>query len=180
MKNKFCQSAMAIALGLFATGSVYAATQGSLGATSTGTLNITATVNNLVQITNLNDIDLGTFTGTGNLTGNDTLCIYRNGSGTYQITATGSGTGSAFTVTDGSNTLPYTVDYTSDLLGTPTTTTMSTGSALTGQAGVDSASTTCAGGGDNAQVDITISNADLTSAPAGAYSGTLTLVVAPE
>ncbi|MCW9015528.1 MAG: hypothetical protein OQJ89_01045, partial [Kangiellaceae bacterium] len=61
------------ALGV-ASSSVMAATQGTLGTTSTGTLDITLDIDNLMRVSNLDDINLGTYAGAGNLTGSDAFC----------------------------------------------------------------------------------------------------------
>jgi len=164
-----------VALGLL-SGSVIAATQGTLGATSTGDLTITLDIANLVRVSNLNDINLGTFAGGGGgLAGTDTFCVYRNGAGNYNINMTGDGTANAFTLANGANTVPYTVDF----VNGATTTAMNTGTGLAGQTGANTVSDTCAGV-DNVSVNISVSNADLSSSPAGTYSGVLTMVVAPE
>lgn len=165
------------ALGLI-SGSVMAATQGSLGTDSTGTLDITVDINDLVQVSNLTDLVLGTFNGGGaDLSDSDTFCVYRNGAGTFDITMTGDGGSSAFTLTDGTNTVPYAVDFTN--IPAASTTAMTTNVALGGQANANTSSTTC-GGTDNVSVTVTVASGDLASAPAGTYGGTLTMVVAPE
>ncbi len=156
---------------------VMAATQGSLDTTSTGDLLIELDIDDLVRVNNLNDIDLGTFTGAaGDLSGSDNFCIYRNGTGNYNITMTGSGTASAFTLTDGSNTLPYSVSFTNGSANAITS-----GNSLAAQAGAFTANDNCNSGvNDNVSVSVTVANSDLSSVPAGSYSGTLTMVVAPE
>ena len=161
------------ALGV-ASSSVMAATQGTLGTTSTGTLDITLDIDNLMRVSNLDDINLGTYAGAGNLTGSDSFCVYRNGAGNYAITMTGSGAANAFTLANGGNTLPYTVEFVNG-----GNNAMTTGAALTGQAGANTTSDTC-GGTDNVSVNVAVDNADLAAAPAGNYTGTLTIVVAPE
>jgi hypothetical protein len=83
------------AVATLAAGNAFAATQGDLGPTSEGSLNITLTIDALVQISALDDIALGPYTGGGNLTGADNLCVYSNNGG-YDITATGNGNGGAF------------------------------------------------------------------------------------
>ncbi len=164
-----------IAFGL-ASSAAMGVTQGLLGPTSTGDLIITLDIDDLVRINNLNDINLGTFGGgAGNLTGSDAFCVYRNGAGNYNINMTGSGTASAFTLASGGNTVPYSVDF----VNGATTTAMATGTALTGQTGANTTSETC-GGADNVSINVAVANADLVAAPAGTYTGTLTMVVAPE
>ena len=166
---------------LFALGmtsaAVMAATQGDLDTTSTGDLLITLDIDSLVRVNNLDDIDLGTFAGgAGDLTGSDNFCIYRNGAGNFNITMTGSGAGSAFELTDGANTLPFSVSFNNGGANAMTAST-----PLAGQAGAFTANDTCdSGASDNVSVDVTVANGDLASVPAGTYSGTLTMVVAPE
>lgn len=158
-------------------GSALAATQGAVGSTSTGSVTITATVPNLVRITNLDDIALGSWSGTGDLAGGDNVCVWST-TRRYRITATGSGAGGAFTLSDGgTNTVAYSVQW-ADSSGATSGSAMTSGTALTGQNSTTT-STTC-GGGTNATLLVRILEAALQSAPAAAYTGTLTLVVAPE
>lgn len=152
----------------------FAATDGVPGFSSTGTLDISISVDDEVRISNLSDIILGTFAGT-DATGTSDACIYRNSATTYQITASGNGTANAFTLTDGTGTVGYSVTY-ADASATPVS--MSSGIALTGQDGADS-DVDCAGTGDNAEIGVTVTAADAAALPAGNYAGTLTLVVAP-
>jgi len=169
------------ALGLI-SGSVMAATQGSLGTNSTGTLDITVDINDLVRVSNLDDLDLGIFNGgSSDLSATDTFCVYRNGAGTFDIVMSGNGSSSAFTLTDGTNTIPYSVDFTN--IPAATTTSMTTNILVSGQQNANTSSTTCSGAGDsdNVSVTVTVANNDLAAAPAGInYAGTLTIVVSPE
>jgi hypothetical protein len=85
------RKALAVAaVATFAAGNAFAATPGTLGPTSQGTLEITLTIDPLVQISALDDIALGTYVGLGDMTGADDLCVYSNNGG-YDITATGTG-----------------------------------------------------------------------------------------
>ena len=173
IKSFFTRTAIAtLILGM---PTAFAATDGSLGATSTGDLLITATIPGLIQISNLDDISLGTYTGSGGLSGSDTVCVYRNGASTYDVTATTSGAGTgSFVLTDGSNNIAYTVTY-DDGNGA---TTMTYGTALTNRQNASTTSTSC-GGSTNATVAVSVADADLQGKPAGTYSSTLVLVVAP-
>ncbi|MGI9324759.1 MAG: hypothetical protein ACR2PZ_06035 [Pseudomonadales bacterium] len=177
MSFSLSKIAKGLALGGFAAAmatSAIAATQGTPGFTSTGSLVITVDVNDEVRISSLADINLGPFAGV-DMTGSSPACIYRNGiPTTYQITGTGSGAANAFTLTDGTNTVPYSVDYT-DLNGTNA---LTTGSALLAQDGADN-DVNCANTGDNGSIDVTVTAVDAAALPAAAYTGTLTLVVAP-
>ena len=153
----------------------FAANQGTTGATSEGDLTINLTVLDEVRISGLEDITLGTFAGL-DLTGSSAACVYRSGTGDYEITAEGDGAANAFTLSDGTNTVAYTVDY-DDGTGASA---MTSGTALTGQTGGDPGSDTCATTGDNGTIDVEILATDMASLPAGAYTGVLTLTVAPE
>ncbi len=154
----------------------FAATDGVPGFSSTGTLDISISVDDEVRISNLDDIILGTFAGTDS-TGTSPACIYRNSATTYQITASGDGTANAFTLSagPGAGTVDYSVTYAD--AATPAV-SMSSGIALTGQDGADN-DVDCANTGDNALISVTVAAADAAALPAGNYAGTLTLVVAP-
>jgi len=148
----------------------FAANDGVVGPTSTGDLNIELTILDEVRISNLSDIVLGTFAG-ADLSGNSGACVFRSGTGNYEITADGSGAGGAFELSDGTNSVPYTVTY-DDGTGAAA---LTSGSALT------PASDTCATiAGDNGSIDVNVLATDMASLPAGAYNGLLTLTVAPE
>ena len=169
---------LAAALSVSAVGGVaFAATQGSLGSTSTGTSSLSATVTDLVQIKDIQDISInGTDTSLPK-TGTGTACVYSNAtSNAYKITATSANSsgGGAFTVQSGSNTMDYTLQW-SGKGGSPITLTSGTQSA-TVFTGNDSA--TCASG-DLSTANVSIPAATWTTSPAGDYADTLTLVVAP-
>lgn len=152
-----------------------AATDGAVGFNSTGTVDISLSVNDEVRISNLADIDLGIFAGADAI-GSTDACVYRNGTGAYRITATGSGAGGAFSLTDGTNSVAYTVEY-DDGTGALA---LGSSTPLIGRTGADPASATCATTGNNATVTTTVTAADGAALPAGTYTGTLTLLVAPE
>jgi hypothetical protein len=166
------------AVATFAAGNAFAASDGTLGATSQGTLDITLTIDPLVQISALDDIALGPYVGAGDETGTDDLCVYSNNGG-YDITATGNGSGGqAFELTGTSSAvIPYTVEWATSA-GAGTGTALTTGVTLAGQGGTFS--TPDCGGVDNAQVIVTVADADLAAAPSDSYTGVLTLLVAPQ
>ncbi len=114
--------------------------------------------------------------GRSDLTGSDNVCVYSNNGG-FNITATGSGAGNAFTLAGGGTTVPYAVEW-ANTSGALSGTGMTSGTPLNSQtatfAGPD------CGGGTNTTVLINVSQVDLGDAPAAAYSGVLTLLVAPQ
>jgi len=164
------------AVATLAAGNAFAATQGILGATSEGSLEITLTIEPLVQISALNDIALGTYAGGGNMSGADDLCVYSN-TGGYEITATGNGAGGAFELIGTAVNLPYTVQWATSA-GAGSGNAMTAGAPLGGQGGTFT--TPDCGASDNAQVIVAVDSTDLASAPTGNYTGVLTLLVAPQ
>ncbi|MFK8017028.1 MAG: hypothetical protein AB8G17_16515 [Gammaproteobacteria bacterium] len=163
--------AATLGLGLGAS----AAVDGSVGFNSTGSVDISLTVNDEVRISNLTDINLGVFGGADAI-GSSDACVYRNGTGAYRITASGSGAGGAFSLTDGTNSVGYAVEF-DDGTGAVA---MGASTPMIGRTGADATSATCATTGNNATVTTTVTATDAASLPAGTYTGTLTLLVAPE
>ncbi len=143
--------------------------------TYSDTVDIALTIPDLVQVSGLNDINLGTWDGIGNQSNSEDICVYRNSSGSYAITFTGSGGGNAFVLTNVGVDLAYSVTY----FDGSTTVSASTGIALTGRTGHNQSSTICSGG-TNATIAVSILENIIRSAPPAVYSGTLTMLVSPE
>ena len=176
MFNKsICKSITGIVVTAFIglNGSVFAATDGTVGTSSSGTTDITLTIPDLIKVSGMTDIALGTWSGSGAKTGSDSICVYDNSGGLYNATFTGNGTASAFTIVNGGNIIPYTVTY-DDGAGVDAVTK---GVPL-GCAGAHQTSFTC-GGGTNGTIAISIAEADMAAKVAAVYSGTLTILVAP-
>lgn len=162
---------IALASFLTASGGVLAAEQGTLGETSTGKLDVLVDIADRVQISGLNDIDLGTYTGTGDLVGDDSFCVYRNGTGAYKVTVSSENAdGGTFRVSNGTDHIAYSVKYND-------TENLTSGQELsaTGHA----TSVTC-GGSDNATLEVRMLEAALQAAPTGDFSDTITLYVQAE
>ncbi len=172
MNFKLQQLGQGIALAslLAAAGTTYGATQGSLGAESTGSLDVTVTIEERVQISGLNDIALGTYSGAGDLSGSDDFCVYRNGTGFYtlEVGSQNPATSGAFRLTNGTAFIPYSVSVN----GT---------SLLHGEnvEGTGHASSVTCGSSTNASLAVEVLASDLQAAPSGAYADTITLVVSP-
>lgn len=171
-------------------GTTLAATQGATQpGSSTGTLDVTVTTGLVARVSGLNDINLGTWSGSGDLSGSDNLCIGRSGvglfaNGAYRIRLDGDGSPSdinAFTLTNGTHLLNYNVAFND---GTGTGGTPVTGGVmLNGQTGFGfwqflNVLFGCAV--DNANIEVTIAASELQSVPGGNYTGTLTVVLIPE
>ncbi len=126
----------------------------------------------MIRISDLNDIPLGTFDGVNDLIASDDICVYRNSvAATYTMTASGSG--GSFDVDNGIDVIPYQVEY-DDSNGF----VILTDSAPTVMANADSALLDC-GGTPVATLRITTLATDMSGASPGLYTDTLTLTVAP-
>ena len=103
------------AIAFAATGSAAAAvtpTQGSLGATSQGQVGISATIPQRVQISGLADFSFGTLDPATAASTPENVCVWSNtATKGYSITATGSGATNAFTLSNGTTTLAYGVQW---------------------------------------------------------------------
>ena len=127
-----------------------------------------------------------TFNTISDLTSDSSLaedvCVYSNSpTNGYRVTATGSGSGGAFTLApvSGTNTLAYEVQWKAQA-GAPSGTQLTAGSPLTGL--VSSATQQACNNGPaaSASLIVLLRAAALSSATAGTYSGSLTLLIAPE
>jgi hypothetical protein len=170
-------------LGLVAT--AQAATQGSPGSTSTGTVVINASVLARVNISNLSDLtfadaDLGPAIAAGTTAQKtENVCVWSNNADrSYFITASGSGAANAFTLASATNpVVPYAVAWNQ-------TTGQTTGTALTTATKstkfISNALLTTCAGGTSASLIVSITGSDASGMLAGAaYTGTLTLLVTP-
>ncbi len=166
--------------------SLDAATQGSQGVTSTGTIENTVVVGRQIWIRSLRDFNFGNWNlGDGTLSDNDNVCIGKNDFfGPYAIRAAGNGDGfdpAAFTLSNGVDQIYYNV-YWNDANGTGGNQQLTPGLILHGQTGSAfvfflNVIGLCI---TNANVEIEIPDTELSSAAGGVYSGTLTLLVIPD
>lgn len=111
MKMKTLAKAALIASVGLSTGAM-AATQGTVGATSQGDLLLQVTIPALIRITDLADINLGTYNGDGvDRTGTSPACVRRNSAGNYGIVATSANTSFVLDGPASVTTIPYTVSW---------------------------------------------------------------------
>jgi hypothetical protein len=163
-------------------GTAEAATQGNLGATSTGTVVINASVPQQVRISGLADVNFVNADPTVDAANAQNVCVWSNNANRrYNITASGSGTAGAFTIGSGAlPAIPYSVQW-DDVSGATTGTALATGAALGAQTSVATKSNCSDVPGESASLIVRIASADLQDMQASAaYTGTLTLTVAPE
>ena len=168
-------------MSLLAQGTAMAATQGTLGTTSTGSISIGASVPNRIQLSGLTDVSFTNQDPSVAASNAQNVCVWSNTSTKgYNVTATGSGTGSAFTLSNGAATVPYGVEWAGSS-GQSSGTALTTGSAFTGLTSTATNPTCSAGPSSSASLVVKITSANLQSMQAATtYTGTLTLLVAPE
>lgn len=134
-----------------------------------------------VRITGLSDVNFGTISNlTIDAVQAQSVCVYSNGpSNGYGVRADGSGAGGAFTLSNGVTTMAYDVRWNSQS-GQSNGTVLSPGAMLTSQT-TDAQNQTCSNGPPTtASLIVTLPATSLTSAGAGNYSGTLTLIFSEE
>jgi hypothetical protein len=163
---------MLIAVSLFSSSAVLAATQGTLGTVnSQGTINISATIGNLIQISALNDVVFPAAT----LTASEAFCVYRNGlTGAYGVqldSANGAAAGDYDLLVAG-NRIGYTVTWN----GVSIT---EGAAALADAAFVGNTTDTTCGAATNATVALSLIGTEYSAAPAGTYVDVLTMTVTP-
>jgi hypothetical protein len=129
------------------------------------------------RIQNLSDVNFGTLTNlTVDASRNQDICVFSQING-YNVRASGDGTGGAFTLNSGGNALAYEVQWNSSA-GQTSGTMLTANTTLSGL--TSTANNQGCNQGLTASLIVVLRSGALSSATAGTYSGTLTLVVAPE
>ena len=167
---------------LLSAGPAAASTQGSFGATSTGSVTINASVPGRVRISGLSDVTFNNVDPSVNASNAQNVCVWSNTSTRgYSITATGSGAGNAFTLSSGALApVPYTVQW-AQTSGQTSGTSLLASTTLTGQTSSATNNDCSAGPASSASLVVSVASSSLQGMTAGVtYNGTLTLVVAPE
>lgn len=172
---------LAFAGALSASPAMAAATQGTLGATSTGSITITVSVPSRVQITGLNDVAFTNVDPSVTATNAQSNCVWSNtATKGYTITATGSGTSGAFTLASGALTpVSYSVQW-NQATG-QTSGTALTAATASGTFNSTATTPTCATApATSSSLIVSIAPTQLLNmASLTTYTGTLTLLVSP-
>jgi hypothetical protein len=185
LKDLARQGLIALGLtGVIAVSSAQAATSNPLnpGATSTGTVDVSVIVPDVVWIQNLDPVALG-YTAGSNATANESFCVTSSTSA-YQITFTSLNTANGntdITASGPSGSVLYNVLFDDDADASAGGSTVTTGTAITGNVSGYSAVPPSCASGDNASFFVTfLESGNLDSALAGTYTDELTLLVEPE
>ena len=181
VRRKSYNAAVVALAALTVTGPAQASTQGSLGSTSTGSVSISASVPNRVRISGLSDVAFTNADPSVDAANAQSVCVWSNTSTKgYSVTATGSGAGSAFTLANASLTVPYSVEW-SGSSGQTSGTALASGTTLTGLTSTATNANCASGPAASASLIVRIGSSDLQGMQAStSYTGTLTLLVAPE
>jgi hypothetical protein len=178
-KIRACLLAL-VAPGVALASTAEAAQQGEMGPTSTGSVGISLSIAPRARISGLKDISISDADPAANLRTAQTVCVWSNSpAGAYTLTAGGSGSGGAFELAGGQQTLAYSVEWAQS-------TVQDSGQALTGgqtATNLQAAATQsdCNSGSGSASLVVAIDSAQLAAAQTDTpYTGSLTLTVAPQ
>src|SRR5687768_18460721 len=101
-------------LSLLSASGAEAATQGSMGASSTGSISISVSLPVRASISGLSDVVFDGPRGSTSARASQDLCVWSNSSArSYTVVATGSGSAGAFELSNGVRTVGYTVEWSS-------------------------------------------------------------------
>lgn len=175
-----------VAAALFAS-TAFGATDGLLGLTSTGTVDISLAKGFVVQITGLLDFTVPLWTnGDGDVELTQDVCMYtNNGAGDYLVTTTSANAaGGQWRLFDGGiNYVTYDVGWVDSPGGNMAASTaggaFASGAVSVNQTNAETADPTCALGQSATLVVFVAQAANLGLAPNGVYTDTLTVVVQP-
>lgn len=134
-----------------------------------------------VRITALSDVDFGLVSNLqADARRSQNICVFsQSNGGRYSITASGSGAGSAFTLSNGASSLAYEVQW-SGQSGQAGGTALAPNIPSTGETSAATQQSCNSGPSTSASLTIVLRSSALTQARAGSYSGSLTLLVAAE
>lgn len=174
-----------LALLMLIPGTAMAATDGAVGTTSSPSADISLTIPNYITVKNVastGDYAFGTYNYSGNLSATHNWCVGTSQNpSSFTIEASGTGAGAAFTISNGTDTIPYSVNFHSASAGGGTTTglTAATPSAslTVGTHKSIGACVAAASANVNASLTVSIQQTDIeATSTTGNYTGTLTLL----
>lgn len=152
------------------------ASAGTADATASADSDISVLIGGRVRISRITDIDLGSYGGTGDLSGNARMCVYHNDGGRYSITPSSAHAQSGvFRVSGAGGFIRYSVSFADDD-GRRFSGVVS-GQRLSNLQG-HARSPACQGQ-TNATLNVVFSAEDLQAAGSGSYTDVITLLVEP-
>jgi hypothetical protein len=145
----------------------------------TAHISFSVTLPELIQVTNLTNIDLGSWSGTGDIQVTRDFCVFRNGQGGFAITTSGNHDASGRFHLGSSGNLPYRIDYGQGGVfkqATPGVSMPFSSSGFTGNSVRDCTNS----GGANTSIRLTVLETDLAIQPGGSFADTVNIFVLPE
>ena len=125
-----------------------------------------------VKISGFTNISLGSWNGTGDVSGENSLCVFNSATSNYRIRARGGGLGNAFVLTGTSTDVDYEVRF-KESVGSYVSLTADSFQNFTG---ANTTNDDCSGV-DNASLEVRVTDTELSTAESGSYSGTLTVLL---
>ncbi|MBL4795563.1 MAG: hypothetical protein JKY24_08715 [Pseudomonadales bacterium] len=181
MKN-LTKLAFAISLAAASSATIAATADGSLATSSTGTADVTMTIQELFQVSEMAALTTAFTFGTwssGDFDANSDFCIYHNGDGSYQVTVSDDSAAGGFNVESGANAIAMTVSF-NDAKTVTGNAAATEGSVMATQTGANVTAADCTGGIlMSANLHINIASAAIGAAPAGSYTSEITIFVEP-
>lgn len=137
--------------------------------------------NDKTRITGLTDVAFGAIANISvDAIQTQNICVYSNSATSgYNVTASGTGPGGNFQLLSGSLSLPFEVQW-SATSGQSSGTQLNPNVPLTGQISSANQQSCNSGPASSASLVVILRSSALSSATAGTYNGTLTLLVGPE
>lgn len=139
------------------------------------TITLSLTLPDSIMVSQLDDIDLGVFSGV-DLVATESLCIYRASGGNYGVTVTGSGAGGAFELANNGSIIAYQVNWSDGIANAA----LAPGVLVSGLANTVSGDTSCSNGlANNATLTVTLPAAavNIAATQSGLHTGVLTILV---
>lgn len=136
---------------------------------------------NKVRITNLVDVSFGTIANLGaDAVQSQSVCVYADtNTNGYNITGIGTGPGGSFQLSSGAASMSFNVLWNSSA-GQTSGTQLAPNVPLNGQVSAATQQTCSNGPASSASLVVVVRSAALSSAAAGSYNGSLTLLVGAE
>lgn len=136
---------------------------------------------NNVRISKLGDVAFGSLANlSADASDAQNICVFSSTSTNgYRVTASGSGSASAFTLASGASSLAYDVQWNA-LSGQASGTQLTPNVPLTAQVSSATQQACNSGPTTSASLIVILRSSALSRATAGSYSGTLTLIIGPE
>jgi hypothetical protein len=141
----------------------------------TATLEFTLVIPDTVRVSQLDDIDLGSFINQ-NLSASESLCVFRASGLDYAVRVTGSGPGGSYALTNGIDQLPFAATWNDGSGAEP----LQAGVLLAGRINAFTGNNHCNNGAsNNATLGVQVTAADVNAnvATSGNFSGVLTILI---